>query len=318
MNKKYIAGGILFVLAALSFLWGAWFYSQYKKSADVRGRYAFSRTREKINYLGSIQIYTKAGGKISLFRLSDGSWRFKEAKEYYVNEDRLSDFFRMVKNSIVVSAVEADDTFLQKNNLTADSGISIKTYDYDGNLLDDIIIGNQDEQNNMMWINKAENVGFAYMVSSNGKLSGEAPDWLPYPLLTIKTSDIKSVTINGKKTDFVQLKKNLRHSAIWRDFARVLEFVEYFGLTFKSDLADLSEDVKIRNIDVGMMNGMIYKLTILNVEDSYWLIISMDANKVFTTEAIDIATDTYRYYADWIFHLSDEQGKVLFSEALTD
>ena len=61
---------------------------------------------------------------------------------------------------------------------------------------------------------------------------------------------------------------------------------------------------------------MFYKLTVLNVDNAYWVLISMDAQKVFAKEAINVAANTYRFYADWVFQLMEQQGKVLFNEEL--
>ncbi len=318
MTKKYILGSILFVLTSLLILAGVWGYSRYRQGANVRGEYALSATRDKINYLGNIKISTSSGGEFNIHRLSDGSWRFKEAKDYYVNEDMLASFFKMVKNSVIVSVLPVDDEFLQQNNLTKETGIKVETYDYDGKLLDKVILGKWIPEQQLMMIKSSANEHYAYAVSAINNFSGSPQDWIPYPLLNIKTSEIKSVIINGNKKDYREFNKLLSSSSAWRELARVLDFVEYQGLTYKSDLADLPPDTKVRQIDVLMLTGMFYKLTVLNVGTSYWVLISMDAQKVFTREAINVAADTYRYYADWVFQLMEEQGKALFNGELLD
>ena len=318
MTKKYILGSILFVLTSLLILAGVWGYSRYRQGANVRGEYALSATRDKINYLGNIKISTSSGGEFNIHRLSDGSWRFKEAKDYYVNEDMLASFFKMVKNSVIVSVLPVDDEFLQQNNLTKETGIKVETYDYDGKLLDKVILGKWIPEQQLMMIKSSANEHYAYAVSAINNFSGSPQDWIPYPLLNIKTSEIKSVIINGNKKDYREFNKLLSSSSAWRELARVLDFVEYQGLTYKSDLADLPPDTKVRQIDVLMLTGMFYKLTVLNVGTSYWILISMDAQKVFTREAINVAADTYRYYADWVFQLMEEQGKALFNGELLD
>ncbi len=318
MTKKYILGSILFVLTSLLILAGVWGYSRYRQGANVRGEYALSATRDKINYLGNIKISTSSGGEFNIHRLSDGSWRFKEAKDYYVNEDMLASFFKIVKNSVIVSVLPVDDAFLQQNNLTKETGIKVETYDYDGKLLDKVILGKWIPEQQLMMIKSSANEHYAYAVSAINNFSGSPQDWIPYPLLNIKTSEIKSVIINGNKKDYREFNKLLSSSSAWRELARVLDFVEYQGLTYKSDLADLPPDTKVRQIDVLMLTGMFYKLTVLNVGTSYWVLISMDAQKVFTREAINVAADTYRYYADWVFQLMEEQGKALFNGDLLD
>lgn len=315
MNKKYIEGVVLFVLLAMFVLGGAWLYSRNKEGSNLRGKYTFAETRDKINYLGGIKIVSPDNGEISMYRLSDGSWRFKEAKEYFVNEEMLSSFFKMIKSSIILSVVEPENDFTEKNNLTAEKGITLKTYDYEGNLLDDVILGGKIGED-QIWLMRPNKKSYAYVVSEVKGISDFPQDWLPYPLLSIETAAIKSVSVGGEKTDYNELGRKIKRSAAWRNLVRSLNFLEYYGLTFKSDLADLPDYAKIRQIDIKMLNGMIYKLTAIYVDNAYWIVISMDADNVFMADAVNVAANTYRYYADWVFRLSDEQGKAFFDEAL--
>ena len=316
MNKKYIEWVIIFVLSTMLVLGGAWLYHRHKQGNDVRGKYTFAQTKEKINYLGSIKIISPESGEMNFYRLSDGSWRFKEAKDYFINNEMLSQFFNMVKNSIILSAVRVDDDFLEKNNLNADKGTLIQTYDYDGNLLDKVVLGNKSNTPDMFWSRSADNNLYAYEVSAIKAFSASVPDWIPYPLLSIKTDEIRWVSINGERKNYKEFHKLLKHSSAWRDLVRALNFLEYYGVDFKSDFAQVPSDTKIRRIDVGMLNGMIYKLTVLDTADAYWIIISMDSDKIFMLDAINAAANTYRYYADWVFRLSDEQGEAFLSNGL--
>ncbi|MBR1600882.1 MAG: hypothetical protein IJ677_04820 [Alphaproteobacteria bacterium] len=316
MTKKHILGSVLFVLVSLLMLTGGWFYSRYKQGVNVRGEYTFATTKNKIDYLGNIKVSTANGVGFNIYRRQDGSWRFKEVKDYFVNEDVLAAFFNMVKNSVIVSVLPVDEQFLKQNSLTAETGTEIETYDYDGKLLNKIILGKWNPKQQLMMVKNSENEHYAYEVSAVNNFSGLVKDWIPYPLLSIKTSDIKSVVINGNKKDYQEFNNKLTHSVAWRNMAGVLNFMEYQGLTFKSDLANLPPDVKVRQIDVLMLTGMFYKLTVFNIHNSYWVLISMDAQKVFAREAINVAADTYRFYADWVFQLMDEQGVALFNDAL--
>lgn len=316
MNKKYIIGVFIFVLSALLVLGAAWFYSGYKQRGNMYGKYIFASTKDKSDYLGRIRIVSPEGDEINVYRLEDGSWRFKEAKDYFVNESALASFFNIVKKSIIVSVRSIDEDFMEKSNLTDSKGVSVQTYDYDGNLLDDIVWGILDEERSVFWTRRKDDNKYAFAVSAINGFPQKPQDWIPYPLLSIQTSEIKSITINGEKTDYREFNKKIRRFGAWRDLVGALNYLEYYGLTFKSDLADLPSDTKIRKIDVGMLNGMIYKLTLLDTADAYWVVISMDANKIYMIEAAQVAMDKYRYYADWVFRLSDEQGRILFSESL--
>lgn len=311
MNKKYMAGAVLFVLAAALFCGIAWFHSYNQKNAtDWRGRFVFADSKNKINYLGRINISNSENGEINIHRDKDGNWRFAEAKDYYVNEDMLSAFFKLIKSSYIVSEYRSDEKLRKK-------GTEIKIFDLDGQLLDDVTLGKL-TTSDMMWAYKGNNENNLYNITYEGGFSASPRDWLPYPLLSIKTAEIKSVTINGKERDYPAFNKLLSNSSAWRNFARVLNFVDYQGLTLKSDLTTLPPDVRIRQIDVLMLTGMFYKIMVMKVGNSYWMLVSMDAKKVFTKDAVNVAVNTYRFYADWIFQLMDEQGKVLFDDALLD
>lgn len=316
MNKRYIEWVVIFVLSAMLVLGGSWLYSRYKQGSDIRGKYTFAQTKEKINYLGNIKIISQESGEMNFYRLSDGSWRFKEAKDYFVSDEMLSFFFNMVKNSIILSVRKSDNDFVEKNNLTADKGTVVQTYDYDGNLLDNIILGNKSNVPELFWSRNAGNEQYAYEISAINGFSSSVQNWVPYPLLSIKTDEIKWISINGEKTDYKEFNRLLKRSSAWRDLVRALNFLDYYGVDFKSDFVNLPQDTKVRQIDVGMLNGMIYKLTLLDTADAYWIVISMDADRVFLVDAVDVAANTYRYYADWVFRLSDEQGTILFSNSL--
>lgn len=320
MNKKYILGGVLFVFSALLILGGAWIYADYKQQANVRGKHTFAATYDKTAYLGRINITTPESGEINIYRTSDGSWRFKEANDYYINKDALASFYKMIKNSVIVTVQPADENFLAQHNLSDENGTKIKTYDFEGNLLDDVILGKRESEPEeyLVAARKGNNPLYAYAISSAGDFFGAAQAWIPYPLLNIKTSEIREVAINQKKVDYQEFNSLLKRSSAWRNFAGALDFLDYQGLAYKSDLSNLPTDAKIRQIDVLMLTGMFYKLTVLNVSGSYWIVISMDAQKVFGSEAIKVASETYKYYADWVFRLSDKQGKALFEETLTD
>ena len=214
----------------------------------------------------------------------------------------------MIKNSIILSAVEPKDDFAEK-------GITLKTYNYEGRLLDDVILGKKIGEDRALLIRPGK-ASYVYTVSEANGISDLPQNWLPYPLLSIDTEDVKSVDVEGEKTDYNELKRKIKRSTAWRNLFKSLNFLEYYGLTFKSDLADLPDYAQIRRINVKMLNGMIYKLTAIYVDDSYWLVISMDAGNVFMAEAIEVAASTYRYYADWVFRLSDEQGRTFFDETL--
>lgn len=318
MTKKHLLGAVIFIISAVLILGFSLIYSNHIQETNVRGKYMFADTRDKINYLGNVKIITPESGEINIHRLKDGSWRFKEANDYYVNEDMLAVFFNMIKNSIIVTVYPFSDELKQKNGLSADKATQIKTFDYNGKLLDDVVLGTRLAETDLFVALKGKNESYAYGISSVNSFSGDAQAWIPYPLLNIKPEDVKEVTINGKKTDYQQFNSLRGHSMVWRDFANALDFLDYYGLTYKSDLSELPPDTKIRQIDVLMLTGMYYKLTLFEIEGSYWVVISMDVKKVFMAEAINVAAERYRYYSDWVFRLSDEQGSVLFDDRLLD
>lgn len=316
MNKKHVLMAVLFLLLSLSLLACAWFYTSLKHEDNVRGKYMFANTRDNINYLGYINISSPENGEINIYHWEDGSWRFQEANDYYTNDDVLASFFNMIRNSIVISSIGADGASLEKNDLEGEKAINIKTYDYNGKLLDDVVLGRKIGDQGIVMARRSNNNRYIYTISSAANFPTSARDWLPYPLLHINPNEIKAVTINGHKFNRDDLDRLMRFSSSWKNFARTLDFLDYNGLTLKSDLKHLPEDTKVRQIDVSVYGGLIYKLVVLNVDAEYWVIISLDAPKVFLPKAVEVATKSYKYYSDWFFKLSDEQGKYLFDDIL--
>ena len=183
MNKKYIQGVVIFVLFTLILLGGAWLYVRNKQESNLRGKPVFAATKAKINYLGDIKIISPENGEINIYRLKDGGWRFKEANEYFVNEEMLASFFKMLKESIIMSeAVKPEGDFSEKNNLTADKGIVLQTYDYEGNLLDDVVVGKQTGKD-QVWILKSGTTPYAYTASGINGISDLPENWLPHHML---------------------------------------------------------------------------------------------------------------------------------------
>ena len=104
MNKKYIRRAFVFLCFAVLVFVAALWYRNGIEAGQVRGKYAFIQTRNNIRSLQRIQMTTAESGEINVYRKGE-DWHFKEAKDYFINVNRLADFYNMVNNSLVEGVV---------------------------------------------------------------------------------------------------------------------------------------------------------------------------------------------------------------------
>ena len=60
MTKKYLIRALIFVLIATAALLFSGWYKQYKKDANVLGKYTFAETRQNIRRMAHIRITSTA------------------------------------------------------------------------------------------------------------------------------------------------------------------------------------------------------------------------------------------------------------------
>lgn len=311
MIDKYFRYMWIFLVAA-AVLFGATLWNKRQIDAGtVRGQYAFAQTRNNIRLLKHIKMITAESGEVNL-ELRDGEWHFIEAKDYFINVNRLADFYAMVNSALIETVNPATSEALKKQNLTPETGTKLVTYDNAGNVLDEVIIGKR-QNDESVYAYFANNKGYYYGIGPVGAFSGGAQDWIPYPLLNIDANLIRKMVIRSHIFEGEKLAKLMQSSLNMQRALGVLSFIGYDGVVLKSDLAeDKTVNVKPRTLDVVMINGLIYAMEIYKVEDTYWLGISLKVDKIARRNVPAFVKQNQKYFADWLFLMDTRQGKILY------
>jgi len=71
--------------------------------------------------------------------------------------------------------------------------------------------------------------------------------------------------------------------------------------------------IKPRHLEVETVVGLIYALDIYKVADTYWLGVTLKSRRVVQKDVPEFIAENQKYFKDWIFQLSDEGGKILYT-----
>ncbi|MBR1825167.1 MAG: DUF4340 domain-containing protein [Alphaproteobacteria bacterium] len=311
MADKYFRYVWIFVAVA-AVLFGMSVYRQYNSDAGkIRGQYAFAQTRDNIKLLQHIKMTTPESGEVNL-EFADGDWRFKEAKGYFINVNRLADFYAMVNSALIETVNPAAKETLEKQNLTPETGTVVITYDNTGNVLDEMIIGKRYDDDSV-YAYSEKNKGYYYIIGPVGAFAGGARDWIPYPLLSIDGGRIRRMILRGHLFEGEKLEQLMQSSFNMQRALGVLSFIGYDGVSLKSDLAeDKYADIKPRTLDIVMDNGLIYAFEIYEIEDLYWLGITLKVDKISRKGVASFVKQNQKYFADWLFLMDTRQGRTLY------
>lgn len=321
MNRKSLKIVSLFILIVIVVLSGVLLYRKYTDAERVRGQYTFANVRQDIKDIGKIVLTTPASGEVTIYRAGD-TWRFKEASDYFVNMKMLSNFYTMVNGSVIISVQKAMPDLLKHHNLLAagesengeNMGTEVAVYNSEGALLDDIIIGERNDENAAYVSARPKGKNYIYTISNVGRFSGAAQAWIPYPLLQITNPHINSIETDNVKLDRRQLTKLTYDSVRIGKMMDVLTFLNYQGIVKKTDFFANVGAVSPKEIKFNMIGGLVYVFRIYYVDDYYWLTIDLAADQIAHKEIIPFVRDNQKYFSDWAFQLFDEEGEILYEE----
>ena len=264
MLKKQLywtVGVIIFLFIVLG---SVFCYQIRQDTLSARGQYTFKNTKNNIAKLSAIKINTAQSGEINMY-LKDGAWYMKEAKDYFINPQALANFFNMINNSLVITKQKNFSKNFPSNNLLTEEesknfvgmGTEIKTYDDNGNLLDDVIIGRPTGKSGHFFARQMK-TAHQQIISGAEKFSGSAVDWLPLPLLQIEQKLVKMVDINGYSLDAEQLYFLWENSGLIKDFFAVLKNINYQGIIYRDEFFESSGEIIPQQLRITMMGGLIY------------------------------------------------------------
>ncbi|MBO6281073.1 MAG: DUF4340 domain-containing protein [Alphaproteobacteria bacterium] len=321
MNKKNLKIVVIFIFIMFIALGGVLWYRYVTNTERMRGQYTFTRVRQEIKNIGKIVMTTPRSGTVTVYRDHD-VWRFKEASDYFVNMKMLSNFYTMINGSVITSVQKAPSELLKKHNLLAaeesdngdGEGTEVAVYDNDGQLLDDIILGDRDSNDETFVFARPKGKNYIYVVSNIGRFSGEAQAWIPYPLLQVLNQHIESIDVDGVSLNRQQLTKLTYDSIRIRKMLDCLAFLNYQGIAKKDDFFASAKDVRPKQIIFNMIGGLIYVFRIYSVNGDYWLGIDLKTASLAHKEIAPFVENNQKYFSDWVFQLFDDEGEILYEE----
>lgn len=319
MTDRYLKRILFATLLLLAILSGIAIYNHYFDAKNMRGKYVFANSRQKIESLSAFKIVSAGGNEINLYRKGD-SWRFKEANDYFVNTDMIRNFYNMINNSIVISVHNGKKSLLAENNLlnpqeTSDrsgAGTLLITYDINGGELDRVILGKKNGFEDYVFARDAEH-SYSYTINSVGIFNGNPEAWIPYPLLQVQNQYIEGIALGGNEIDREQIDYLLLHSAIFRKLFDVLNFIDYQGNALRSDLRQAFPDAKPQRIEIAMIGGLVYIFDIYHVEGSYWMEITLASKRLAHKDILPFIQKNQQYFSDWVFQLATDQGELMYN-----
>ncbi len=306
MNKKYFTAVLLFVLSALVCFAGAVVYYQNQESAQVRGHYALAQLRAQIPLMAHISITTPQNETVSLYRQGD-YWHFREAADYYVNNDTLAAFYEFVNNSTILDVVPATDEQISRLKL----GTQIIITDDAKQVLAHFWLGqkaNIDGTIDML----PQNSQYIYRVSRAKTFFGAVAAWIPMPLLQFDGARITGIDFNDEYINGEVLAEVKQEFDFMRKLSDVLAFTLYDGIVQKQNFETAYPEIKPQTLKVHIVGGLIYRLQIYEADNSYWLAVDVSTERIARKEAVLAAQSLQRFYADWLFELNTEQGPILY------
>ena len=306
MNKRYFMAVLLFVLSALVCFVGAVVYYQNQESAQVRGHYALAQLRAQIPLMAHISITTPQNETVSLYRQGD-YWHFREAADYYVNNDTLAAFYEFVNNSTIVDVVPATDEQISRLKL----GTQIIITDDAKQVLAHFWLArkaNVDGTIDML----PQNSQYIYRVSRAKTFFGAVAAWVPMPLLQLDNTRITGIDFNEEYINGEVLAEVKQEFDFMRKLSDVLAFTLYDGIVQKQNFETAYPEIKPQTLKVHVSGGLIYRLQIYAADNSYWLAIDVSTERIARNEAVLAAQSLQRFYADWLFELNAEQGPILY------
>lgn len=307
MTKKYLLAALCFVLVAAI----GWKISQYyRRQVDetlVRGHYAFALARQNIQRWQKIEL-TEDGQTITLYRDGD-AWRFQQAADYFVNGEMLTAFYEMIDEALIVATRPAEAKALAD---LSENGTAIKIYDDEGKLLTDVVLDNRVQKDKSRLAHPNGNSKI-YRIAPVKMFSGLAQSWVPMPLLAIAQNDIAGIEFGETFISGNVLNEVKAENSVVRKILSMLGFVAYDGIVRRADFVAANPDITPLTLDIHLYSGLIYHLQLYAFKNAYWLGVDLAMDKIARQDVPQQIEELRPRFADWLFQLSDEDGKILYS-----
>lgn len=320
MNNKTLIFAALFALLSAIFALSVIDSRQPRQYVETEAL-LFSKTYDQALNVNKILITDSASEKTLLL---DGKyWRIPQADNYYaglVISNALLYSINSAKTETVIHNITPDMQLEQPRpgvDTPGGNGTEIKTYDRQGRLIDDVIIGSS--KNGLQYARRAGS-DYAMMVSGGFDLPRKTHDWLQQPLLQIAQNDIETIILQSETGQQMAFKPqegdsfyNVRRektdlSPLLNPFAdlKLIEVADYEVSEFKNADPD-------RVVALFMFSGLIYGIELYQKDDEFWIRINLSSNTLPTKLASDYIKDSSFLYQGWIFKIRPEIGARLLN-----
>lgn len=307
MNKKYIFAAFIFAFIAFAALYIATSY-QKQNIVSARGHYSLEQMRSKIPLMAHINIQTSEKDEINLYH-QDNLWHFREAADYFVNNETLSAFYDFINNSTITDVQKASP---EQITVLRNQSAEIRIFDDTENLLAHFWLAdnaNKDKTRNMLM---PEN-NYIYTVSRARKDFAVADAWMPMPLLQIPYDNITGIDFDEQYINGQALEIARKQFDFIKDLLNALGYTLYDGIVARADFLQQYPKLEPQTIKVHIFGGLIYQLDTYAVDDTYWLNIKIATERIVRTPVAKAAESLQPFYADWLFQLTEEQGKIIYA-----
>jgi hypothetical protein len=307
MNKKYILAAFIFALLAFIGLYSVVSY-QNQNTISARGHYTLEHLRPQIPLMSHIRLQNSDEEEINLYHRGN-LWHFHEAADYFVNNETLAAFYDFINNSTITDIQKAS---AEKIADLKKQSTEVRIFDDSENLLAHFWLAektNRDKTRNMLMPES----NHIYTVSRARTDFGSADAWVPMPLLQIPYDDITGIDFDEQYINGQALEVARKQFDFIKDLTNALGYTLYEGIVARSDFLQAYPDLEPQTIKVHLFGGLIYRLDTYAVDGTYWLSITISTERIVRTPVVKVADSLKPFYADWLFQLTDEQGKIIYA-----
>jgi hypothetical protein len=308
MNKKYILAAFIFALFAFIGLYAAVSYQKHQNAISARGHYVFEQMRSQIPLMSHIRLQNSDEEEINLYHQGD-LWHFREAADYFVNNETLAAFYDFINNSTITDIQKASDEQITE---FGNQSTEIHILDDNENVLAHFWLAdkiNPDKTRNLLMSDSK----YIYTVSRARTDFGATDAWVPMPLLQIPYDDITGIDFDEQYITGQALEIARKQFDFIKDLIDALGYTLYDGIITRANFLQAYPNLKPQSIKVHLFGGLIYQLDTYAVDGSYWLSITIATERIVRTPVMKLANSLQPFYADWLFQLTDEQGKIIYA-----
>ncbi|MBR5599335.1 MAG: hypothetical protein IKW39_04765 [Alphaproteobacteria bacterium] len=274
-----------------------------------KGSYFFDKTRNSSD-VSMIVIKFDDNKSITISKKND-LWHIKEADDYYVSFAKINTLVSLIRNTIIFRA----DPIKKSNPLLKNKGITIQSFNNNMEIIDEAFIFEKHNNNkNHYALLNGDN--FLYQINGEFNISSNPMEWVQMPILKISNKEIQAIRCDK----FNVYRKNERDAFISSETQGNINHIDsfinnlwylvsnkiYHFVNFKSN-----EYKKVRQYEVELFNGIIYKIIFYKKDASYVVNVTIDKKLIMSKDAANWLEENSVLYHGWFFEIDSDKGDIL-------